>query len=26
LPVNERQKAQNRYREWWETKGKARFR
>jgi hypothetical protein len=26
LPVAERQKAQNRYREWWETKGKARFR
>jgi len=26
LPVAERQKAQNRYREWWEAKGKARFR
>jgi hypothetical protein len=26
LPVAERQKAQNRYREWWENKGKARFR
>jgi hypothetical protein len=26
LPVVERQKAQNRYREWWEAKGKARFR
>jgi hypothetical protein len=26
LPVPERQKAQNRYREWWDTKGKARFR
>jgi hypothetical protein len=26
LPVAERQKAQKRYREWWETKGKARFR
>lgn len=26
LPVAERQKAQSRYREWWETKGKARFR
>ncbi|HVY24892.1 MAG TPA: HEAT repeat domain-containing protein [Polyangiaceae bacterium] len=26
LPVAERQKAQNRYRDWWETKGKARFR
>jgi hypothetical protein len=26
LPVVERQKAQNRYREWWESKGKARFR
>ncbi len=26
LPVAERQKAQTRYREWWETKGKARFR
>jgi HEAT repeat protein len=26
LPVNERIKAQTRYREWWEAKGKARFR
>jgi hypothetical protein len=26
LPVAERQKAQTRYREWWEAKGKARFR
>jgi HEAT repeat protein len=26
LPLPERQRAQNRYREWWETKGKARFR
>ncbi len=26
LPLPERQKAQNRYREWWESKGKARFR
>jgi hypothetical protein len=26
LPIAERQKAQTRYREWWETKGKARFR
>lgn len=26
LPVAEHQKAQKRYREWWETKGKARFR
>lgn len=26
LPVAERQKAQKRYREWWESKGKARFR
>ncbi len=26
LPVGERQKAQTRYREWWEAKGKARFR
>jgi Type II secretion system (T2SS), protein E, N-terminal domain len=25
LPIAERQKAQSRYREWWETKGKARF-
>jgi hypothetical protein len=26
LPVAERQKAQKRYRDWWESKGKARFR
>lgn len=26
LPVAERQKAQTRYRDWWEAKGKARFR
>lgn len=26
LPKKERQRAQDRYREWWETKGKARFR
>ncbi len=26
LPIAERQKAQTRYREWWEAKGKARFR
>jgi len=26
LPAAERQKAQSRYREWWEAKGKARFR
>lgn len=26
LPVKERLRAQERYREWWETKGKARFR
>jgi len=26
LPKKERAKAQERYREWWESKGKARFR
>lgn len=26
LPIAERQKAQSRYRNWWETRGKARFR
>ena len=26
LPKKERERAQERYRSWWETKGKARFR